>query len=85
MGDLTFQVDDRPHPAGRVRETTIQRPSSEVIERVTHVVPGQSTLRDKFGADNRAVTGVHEGHSERSSAVRWSCSAGTTGTSEDDG
>lgn len=75
-GDLTFAVDYRSGPDGRTIETSVQRASGEVIERVTYVVSGRTSLRNQFGSARAALTGEHELHPERASQVRWRCSVG---------
>lgn len=81
-GDLSFGVGYRSHPDGRVLETTVRRPDGGVVEQVTYVVPGQTSLRNQFGAEREQLTGLHEVDPQGADRLLWSC---TVGRGEDEG
>lgn len=83
-GDLTFGVDYRSHPDGRILETTIRRSSGEVIERVGYLVPGRALLRNQFGPERAQLTGSHEIAPEGTDRLRWSCAVGSRGGPAED-
>lgn len=83
-GDVTFGVDYRSHPAGRILETTIRRSSGEVVERVAYVVPGRMSLRNQFGPERAQLTGLHEIAPEGSDRLLWSCTVGSRGEPAED-
>lgn len=76
-GDLAFEVGYRTQDDGRILETTIRRSSGEVIEQVTYLIPGRTSLRNQFGPEREELTGRHVVDPQAPGRLLWSCTVGS--------
>lgn len=76
VGGLTFGVEYRSRESGRVLEATVWRAPEEVVERVTYVIPGKTSLENEFGSGPSRLTGEHEVTPQGVDGLVWSCSVG---------
>lgn len=71
--DMVFTFDYRSHEQGRQLEASLRRPSGELAQRVSYVVPGRTALRNQFGSTRGALTGEHDILPAENAGLRWSC------------